>query len=128
MRTVKICLALASIMAFALTTVAQSLPKPANVATPVAQMQGGEPGRMLGKQETLTGSVTAVDPQTKILTVTGENGTPYEFRIAHNARITIDGRPATVVDLAAHLNAAASVEFVPTTTGNFVHSIELNSK
>lgn len=55
-------------------------------------------------------------------------GTPYEFRIAHNAKITIDGRPATVVDLTTHPNATASAEFVPTTTGNFVYSIELNSK
>ena len=127
MGTARIFLTCVSMMTLVLTTAGQSLPKLIGVTIPVAQLQANQPGRTLGKQETLTGSITAVDPQTKILTVTGSNGTPYEFRIAGNAKITIDGHLATLVDLTAHINGMASIEFVPTSTGNFVHSIELNS-
>jgi len=129
MKIVKLCLALACVVTLALATAAQNAPKPTAVAAVgAARIEASEPGRTLGKQETLTGSIGGVDPQTNTLTVTGSNGTPYEFKISHNSKITIDGRPGTLVDLTTHVNTTVAIEFVPTSTGNFVHSIELNTK
>ena len=112
----------------ATTTGAQNLPKANAVATPVAQMNGAEPGRTLGKLETLTGTITILSDAAKTITLTTADGTPYDFKITRETKIVIDSRPAMFSDLAGQSNRQGSVEFVPTSTGNFARSVELTTK
>ena len=129
MRILKNALMLLSAAFMIATTVgAQNLPKANAAVTPVAQMNAPEPGRTLEKLETLTGTITILNDAAKTITLTTSDGTPYDFKMTRETKITIDGRPATLADLTAQSNGQASVEFVPTSTGNFAHSVELSTK
>ncbi|HEV3276269.1 MAG TPA: hypothetical protein VG860_05585 [Terriglobia bacterium] len=55
----------------------------------------------------------------------GPGETDYRFRVTGNTLIRLDGRPATLRDLAGVQDKQATVHFIPERNGNFAKGIEV---
>jgi len=87
-------------------------PKPAVLATP----------------EDITGTIKELGPSDKVLTLIGESGVPYDFRIDRGTRIRLQNRPdqtLTASQLAQEAHRRASIHFVPMANGNVARTIKV---
>lgn len=75
-------------------------------------MSAGNAGHALGEAESLGGTVSVIENEGELLTLTGSNGVPYDFKVTGHTRITIAGNPAKVDDLRGQMNKQATIEFV----------------
>jgi len=75
--------------------------------------------------ETLSGTISTVDAEKKLVVVTGPNGVPYNFTVSGGTKITVGGNKAKLSDL--QTGKQASVSFVPAKKrGNLAKSIEVS--
>ncbi len=79
-----------------------------------------------GKAETISGTISIVDKDKKLVVLTGSGGVPYNFKITRSTRIQIAGKKAKLDDLAGQTNKQASVKFLPLRTGNAAQSVEVS--
>lgn len=85
-------------------------------------------GRVLGKAETLSGVITSVDADQKMVVLTSSSGVPYDLKVTRKTRIKVASQKADWGALAGQLNKPASVEFVPTSSGNFARSVDVGGQ
>jgi len=75
--------------------------------------------------ETLSGTITMVDPGLKTVVVqTG--GVPFDMVVTGNTRIESGNRAITLRDLQQDLNKGVSIRFVPERRGDVARTIQLN--
>ena len=77
------------------------------------------------KAETISGKVSMVVADKKLLVLTAASGIPYNFQVTGGSRIMIDGKKAKLDALAAQTGKTATVKFLPLRTGNRAQSIEV---
>jgi len=89
------------------------------------------PSEPASPQVTVTQSTTqesgATVPGNRTMSITeGPGQTDYHFKITSRTLIRVDGRPATLADLAQLQNERATIRFIPEPSGNYVTEIQAN--
>jgi hypothetical protein len=103
---------------------------------PAAQDQSAAPAASAAKpkhhamaaaaSETLSGTISAVDTDKKIVVVSGSNGVPYDFMVTGGTKITVGGSKAKLADLSGDTSKQATVTFMAEKKrGNMARSIEI---
>jgi hypothetical protein len=76
--------------------------------------------------ETLSGTLTAVDAQKKVVVVSSSSGVPYDFMVGGGTKIMVGGSKAKLADLSSDTNKQATVKFMAEKKrGNMAQSIEV---
>jgi len=76
--------------------------------------------------ETVSGTITAVDTDKKIVVVSGSNGVPYDFTVGGATKITVGGSKGKLADLSGATNKQATVTFMAEKKrGDIAKSIEV---
>ncbi|HEY6291434.1 MAG TPA: hypothetical protein VI455_07735 [Terriglobia bacterium] len=101
---------------------------PQDQAAPAASDSEAKPAKSASmgaaKAETLSGTISSVDAEKKLVVVSGPNGVPYNFAVSNGTKITVGGSKAKLSDL--QTGKQASVSFVPEKKrGNLAKSIEV---
>jgi hypothetical protein len=99
-------------------------------AAPAAGDQGTKPAKhhamAMAASETLSGTITTVDADKKIVVVSGSNGVPYDFMVSGATRIKVGGSKAKLADLSGDTSKQATVTFMAEKKrGNIARSIEV---
>ena len=89
--------------------------------TAKAAKSSENPGIWSGKAETLSGTISSVDSDKKLVAVDA-GGVSYSFKAA-GAKVMVGGKKAKLSDL--QTGAQASVKFVASRTGDTARSIEV---
>lgn len=104
---------------------------------PAAQDQAAAPAASKAKpkhhamaaaaSETLSGTLSAVDADKKLVVVNGSNGVPYDFMASGATKITVGGSKAKLADLSGDTGKQATVTFMAEKKkGNIARSIEVS--
>ncbi len=81
---------------------------------------------MGGASETLSGTLSAVDADKKLVVVNGSNGVPYDFMVSGATKITVGGSKAKLADLSGDTSKQATVTFMAEKKrGNMARTIEV---
>lgn len=72
--------------------------------------------------ETMSGTLTIVQPQKGLIVVTASNGVPFDFQ-ASRARIEVNGARAKLDSIQQDMNKQITVRFVPYPRGDMARSV-----
>lgn len=78
-----------------------------------------------GGKQTVSGTVTSVDPDKKLVVLKDSNGIPFDFMVSGATKITSGGKRAKLADLSGDTNKQATVTFMAERKGNMARSIEI---
>jgi hypothetical protein len=78
------------------------------------------------RPETLSGTISMVEPGTKSVFVMGSGEVSYRFQITNKTKIQIDGTKASIDELANQGNKQVTVTFVARRNGNIAESISVS--
>jgi hypothetical protein len=113
----------------AISGVAQDQPaaQDQSAATPATSPKPAKHHAMAAAStETLSGTLSTVDADKKLVVVSGSNGVPYDFMVTGGTKITVGGSKAKLADLSGNTNKQATVKFVAEKKhGNMAKSIEV---
>lgn len=80
------------------------------------------------KPETLSGTISMVLTEQKLVVVVSSTKVPYNFKVTGSTRIKIGGKKAKLADLAGQTGKTAFVKFLPLRSGNVAQSIEVSEQ
>lgn len=103
---------------------AQEAEKPAAEAAPKATTAKKAMANW-SKPETLSGSIVLVKADDKLVVVSSSAGIPYDFKVSGGTKIKVGDKAGKLDDLAGATGKQATVNYVPTRTGNVAKSIEV---
>lgn len=75
--------------------------------------------------ETLSGKITIVEPNRKLMVIQAPDGTPFDMVITANTRIRSGDQTIAIKDLARDMNKTVSVNFIPERRGDVAKSIKI---
>lgn len=78
------------------------------------------------KAETISGTISMVVAEKKLVVLTGSGGVSYNFKVTGATRIKVAGNKAKFAELAVQINKSATVKFLPLRSGNVAQSIEVS--
>lgn len=104
---------------------------------PAAQDQSAAPAASTTKakhhamaaaaSESVSGTLTTVDADKKLVVVNASNGVPYDFTASGATKITVGGTKAKLADLSGDTGKQATVTFMAEKKkGNIARSIEVS--
>ena len=79
------------------------------------------------KPETLSGTISMVEPSAKTVFVTGSDNISYKFLITNKTKIEIGGTRSPLHELASQIQKPVSITFVARADGNFARDISISS-
>ena len=82
--------------------------------------------RAVWPAESLSGTITIVDPALKTVVVQTPGGVPFDMVVNRNTRIKAGDRAISLQDLQQDVNKGVSVKFVPERRGDVATTIQLN--
>jgi hypothetical protein len=105
---------------------------PAAKTTPKAMHQKAKADHsqkslVLATPENLSGSIAAVYPSERVISVVGTNGVPYDFRVTKKTQIEMANQKVTLAELKNDLHDPASIHFVPQANGNRAETIQIKT-
>ncbi len=123
-------LAVCALLIFgAISAVAQDAPaaQDQSAAAPAAAPKAAKHHAMAAAaSEELSGTLTTVDADKKLVVVNGSNGVPYDFTVSGATKITVGGSKAKLADLSGATSKQATVKFMAEKKrGNMARSIEI---
>ena len=77
------------------------------------------------RPETLSGTISMVEPGTKALFVTGPGEVSYKFLVTNKTKIEVDGTTSAPNELASQTQKQATITFVARPNGNFAQDISI---
>jgi hypothetical protein len=77
------------------------------------------------KAETISGTLSMVVTDKKLVVLTGTGGVAYNFKVTGSTRIKVDGKKAKLDELAGQAHKSVTVKFLPVRSGNIAQSIEV---
>lgn len=77
------------------------------------------------RSETLSGTITMVDPVKKLVVVKGAGGVPFDMIVTPSTRIRSGDQKLKLADLASKTKKPTSVKFVPEQRGDVAQSIRV---
>lgn len=78
------------------------------------------------RPETLSGTISMVEPGTKAVFVTGAENVSYKFLVTNKTKIEVDGTASSIGALASQTNQQVIITFVARPNGNMAHSISVS--
>jgi len=78
------------------------------------------------KAETISGTISMVLVEKKLVVLTGSGGVPYNFKVTAGTRIKVAGKKVKFAELAEQTNKPATIKFLPLRSGNAAQSIEVS--
>ena len=75
--------------------------------------------------DTLSGKISMVDPDRKLVVVETPDGIPFDLVLTTRTRIKSGDRAITLKDLTGDTNKTVSVKFIPERRGDVARSIEI---
>ena len=78
------------------------------------------------RPETLSGTISMVEPGTKAIFVTGSDNVSYKFLVTNKTRIEVNGTASSIGALASQTNQPVTITFVARPNGNMAHSITVS--
>ncbi|HEV2491640.1 MAG TPA: hypothetical protein VG204_01055 [Terriglobia bacterium] len=108
-----------------LSLAAQEAEKPAPEAAPKAAASGKKAMAGWSKPETMSGTILLVKSEDKLVVVNSSAGTPYDFKVSGGTKIKVGDKAGKLDDLAGATGKQATVNYVPTRTGNAAKSIDV---
>lgn len=105
---------------------AQEAEKPAAEAAPKAAAGAKRAMANWSKPETLSGSIVLVKSDDKLVVVNSSAGIPYDFKVSGGTKIKLGDKAGKLDDLAGATGKQATVNYVPTRTGNAAKSIDVS--
>jgi hypothetical protein len=75
--------------------------------------------------EFLSGKITNVDPDRKMVVVQTPDGIPFDMYVTNKTRIQSGDQSVALKDLAGDMNQSVSVKFVPERRGDVAESIRI---
>jgi hypothetical protein len=85
------------------------------------------PNDVLAAPETLTGTISFIGNSDKEVTVTGADGTPYDFYITPKTKVDLSGQKIGATQLPSAERKEATVRFVPTARGNMAQDLNISA-
>jgi hypothetical protein len=82
---------------------------------------------VLASAEDLSGTITAVDPSVKEVTMVASNGVPYDFQLTRKTQVKLSNEKIGMNELASESHKQATVRFIPTSRGNLAESIQISA-
>jgi hypothetical protein len=76
--------------------------------------------------ETLTGTITMVDPAQHLFVVKDASGVPFDIMVTHNTRIMSNGQRLNLSALNSDINKPVTLRFVPEGRGDIARSVQVN--
>lgn len=76
--------------------------------------------------ETLTGTITMVEPERHLVVIRDASGTPFDIVAMDATRITSGSQRLTLGDLSSDLDKNVTLRFVPERRGDIARSIQLH--
>jgi hypothetical protein len=76
-------------------------------------------------QETLSGKISMVDPDRKLVVVKGPDGVPFDMVVTPKSHITSGDQALKFKDLAQDQNKEVSIQFIPERRGDVVKSMRI---
>lgn len=119
---------LAIVLFGAISVLAQDQPaaQDQSAATTASKPKPKHHAMAAAASETLSGTLSAVDADKKVVVVNGSNGVPYDFTVSGATKITVGGSKAKLADLSGNTNKQATVTFMAEKKrGNIARSIEV---
>ena len=77
------------------------------------------------RPETLSGTISMVEPSTKAMFVTGSDKVSYKFLITDRTKINIGGTASSLDELASQTQKPVSITFVARANGNVAQNISV---
>jgi hypothetical protein len=81
----------------------------------------------LAAPENLSGTIAAVNPSARVISLVGSNGVPYDFRVTNQTRLEMANQKITLAELAKDVHDHASIHFVPQANGNRAETIQVRA-
>jgi hypothetical protein len=81
----------------------------------------------LGKKETLTGTLSMVDPSHDLVVVKDSGNIPFDFKVTKSTKIEVGETSGHLSGLASELHQRAQVTFVPMDNGDFARTIKVTA-
>ncbi|HUK24510.1 MAG TPA: hypothetical protein VLV49_08020 [Terriglobales bacterium] len=126
-RTMHCTLWLAAFTLFAGAALAANRPAASPAAAPAAAQRAEQSKALtLAAPEDLTGTIRSV--HSGVLSVIGNNGVPYDFRVNGKTDIVMQntaGKKLTMSELAQDRHDQAAIHFVPMSNGNLAQVIDV---
>jgi hypothetical protein len=82
---------------------------------------------VLAAPENLSGTIAAVNLSDEVISLTGTNGVPYDFRVNRRTRMEMANQKVTLSELANDVHDRASIHFVPQSNGNRAETIQVKA-
>lgn len=82
--------------------------------------------RAVWPPETLSGTITMVEPDQHLVVVQGSNGASFDMVVTPRTHINSGSQALTVKDLVRYEKKAVSIKFVPERRGDVAESIRIN--
>lgn len=76
--------------------------------------------------ETLTGTISMVDPALRVVVVKDSSGIPFDIVVNRATRIQAGNQELKLKDLSSDVNKSVSLKFVPERGGDVARTIRLN--
>ena len=106
----------------------QQAPATASEAAPKAKTAKHHMASAAVAEETISGTISMVDTDKRIVVVTDSNGIPFNFAVNGRTKITVGGQKAKLADLSSSTSKQASVKFrAEKKAGDIATSIEVGS-
>jgi threonine dehydrogenase-like Zn-dependent dehydrogenase len=97
----------------------------AGVVAQEAAAEKPEAAKPAVKAETISGTLSMVVTDKKLVVLTGTGGVPYNFKVTGSTRIKVGGKKVKLDELAGQTNKLATVKFLSLPSGNIAQSIEV---
>jgi hypothetical protein len=81
----------------------------------------------LGKEETVSGTLTMVDPSQDLVFIRDAANTPFSFKVTKKTKIELNHAKAELSELAQQVQKSVTVTFVPMSQGNFAKHIQVSA-
>jgi hypothetical protein len=92
-----------------------------------AKAEHSKKGIVLATPENLSGTIAAIYPSDKVISVVGSNGVPYDFRVNRRTRMEMANQKITLAELKNDLRDHATIHFVPQSNGNIARTIQIKA-
>jgi hypothetical protein len=82
--------------------------------------------RSVWPAETLTGTISMVDPAQHLVVVEDASGVPFDMVVTHNTQIMSGGQRLNLSALNSDINKQVTLRFVPEGRGDIARSVQVN--
>jgi hypothetical protein len=103
-----------------------SLPAIARDSAAAKDQNAQAEARQAWPAETLSGTISMVDPSQHILVVTDHNGVPFDIVVGRSTRIESGHQRLTLSELSPDINQSVTVRYVPERRGDIARTVNLN--